>query len=128
MKKVLSIVVAIAFSQSLLSQIWIQPGDAIKHKGETVNLIGFVTNVDQVITRKGGSTFIRIKTPKSKPSLTLLVRYSDRLKFKEAPEIAYLNQYIQVTGLVEMHRGSPQIVLHSEKQILIARDAAPEEE
>jgi DNA/RNA endonuclease YhcR with UshA esterase domain len=128
MKKVLLIVVILTFSLTLFSQTWVQPRDAIKHKGDTVSLIGFVTNVKHATNRDGFATFICLKINDSKHSLTLLVSNSDRAKFKQAPEIAYLNQYVQVTGLVRTYKGNPEIILHSEDQIAIARDAAPEEE
>jgi DNA/RNA endonuclease YhcR with UshA esterase domain len=128
MKKVLSIVVTVTFSLTLFSQTWIQPGDAKNHRGDTVSLVGFVTNVKRATNKDGAATFICLKTKDPKHSLTLRVSSSDRAKFKQAPEIAYLNQYVQVTGLVRTYKGNPEIILHSEDQIAIARDAAPEEE
>ena len=128
MKKVLLIVVTVTFSLTLFSQTWIQPGDAKKHKGDTVSLIGFVTNVKHATNRDGSAMLICLRTKDPKHSLTLRVNSSDRAKFKQAPEIAYLNQYVQVTGLVRTYKGNPEIILYSEDQIAIARDAAPEEE
>jgi DNA/RNA endonuclease YhcR with UshA esterase domain len=128
MKKVLLVVVTVTFSLSLFSQTWIQPGDAKKHKGDTVTLIGFVTNVKQVTHGEGSATLIGLKTKDPKHSLTLRVNSSDRAKFKQAPEITYLNQYAQVTGLVSTYKRNSEIILHNEDQIAIARDAAPEEE
>ena len=128
MKKVLLIVITVTFSLTLFSQIWIQPRDAKKHKGDTVSLIGFVTDVKHVTNGDGSATFICLKTTDSKHSLTLRVSSFDRAKFKQAPEIAYLNQYVQVTGLVRTYKGKLEIILHSEDQIAITRDAAPEEE
>jgi DNA/RNA endonuclease YhcR with UshA esterase domain len=128
MKKVLLIVITVTFSLTLFSQTWIQAKDAKKHKSDTVTLIGFVTNVKHATNREGPATLICLKTKDPKHSFTLRVSSSDRAKFKQAPEIAYLNQYVQVTGLVSTHKGNPEIILHGEDQIAIARDAAPEEE
>jgi hypothetical protein len=127
-KKVFFIVITVTFSLTLFSQIWIQPRDAKKHKGDTVNLIGFVTDVKHATKKDGSATLICLKTKGSKHSLTLRISSSDCAKFKQPPEIAYLNQYIQVTGLVRTYNGEPEIILLSEDQIVIARDAAPEEE
>lgn len=126
MKKFFFIVITGTFSLTLFSQIWIQPKGATKHKGDSVNLIGFVTNAKHATNREGTATLLIIETNNSKQSLTLLVFNSDRVKFKEAPEITYLNQYVQVTGIVGAYKGSPGIILHSEQQISITRDAGPD--
>lgn len=128
MKKFLLIVFTVTLSLTLFSQAWIQPGDAKKHNGDTVSLVGFVTNVKYATNKDDSATFICLTTKDTKHSLTLRISSSDRAKFKQAPEIAYLNQYVQVTGLVRTYKGNPEIILHSEDQIAIARDAAPEEE
>ena len=128
MKKVLSLVVTVAFSLTLCSQIWIQPGEAKTHKGDTVSIIGFITSVKQSTNREGSPTLMCLKTNDSKHPLVLFVANADRGKFKKAPEIEYLNQYVQVTGLVRLYKGIPEIILYSDDQIAIARDAAPEEE
>src|SRR6266496_4628255 len=115
MKKFFLIVVTAIFSFTVFSQTWIRPEEATKHKGDTVNLIGFVTNIKYATYKKDSSMFISLMTKNSKQSLTLLVCRSDRVKFAEAPEITYLNQYVQVNGLVEIYKGKPQIILHSKK-------------
>ena len=128
MKKVFTFIVAATFSFTMFSQNWIRPEEATKHKGDTVSVIGFVTHVKYVIHKKGSRTLITLMTKDSKQPLTLLVCSPDRAKFLEAPETTYLNQYVQVSGLIEIYKGKPQIILHSEKQISIARESAPEEE
>ena len=128
MKKAFTFVVAAIFSLTVFSQNWIRPEEAIKHKGDTVSLIGFVTNVKYITHKKDSRTQIILMTKDSKQPLTLLVCSSDRAKFLETPEITYLNQYVQVNGLIEIYKGKPLIILHNEKQISIARESAPEEE
>lgn len=128
MKKAFTTCIAAILSLSVFSQTWIRPQEPAKHKGDTVNLIGFVTNVKQAAGRKGSPTLITLSGKDSIPSLTLVVWSADRSKFKESLRTAYLDQYVQVKGKVEIYKGDPQIILHSEKQISIARDAAPEQE
>jgi len=128
MKKFFFIVITVTFSVTLFSQIWIQPQQVAKHKGDSVNLIGFVTNVKQETHKEGAATLLVLEGSNSQQSLNLVIFNSDLVRFQEVPETKYLNQYVQVKGVVGLYKGSPGIILHSEKQISIARDAAPEEE
>ena len=128
MKKTFTFVIAAIFSLTVFSQNWIRPEEAIKHKGDTVSLVGFVTHVKYVTHKKNSRTLITLMTKDSKQPLTLLVCSPDRAKFLEAREITYLNQYVKVNGLIEVYKGKSQIILHNIKQISIARESAPEEE
>ena len=122
MKKILSFILAAFFSYTTFSQTWTRPCEAAKHVGDSIIIIGFVTNVQRLTDRKEAPTLVTIGD-KHEIELTLLIPGADRQNFTQTPETAYLNQYVQVTGRVLLYKGKTQITLYSEKQISIARDA-----
>ena len=122
MKTIFSLILAAFFSPMTFSQTWTRPGEAAKHIGDSIIIIGFVTNVQRLTDRKEAPTLVTIGD-KNEIELTLLIPGADRQNFTQTPETAYLNQYVQVTGRVVLYKGKTQITLYSEKQISIARDA-----
>jgi len=123
MKKIFSFILAAFFSSITFSQTWTRPGEAAKHIGDSIIIIGFVTKVQHLTGRKEAPTLVTIGDKNEIEPLTLLVPGADRQNFTQTPETAYLNQYVQVTGRVLLYKGKTQITLYSEKQISIARDA-----
>ena len=123
MKKIFSFILAAFFSSITFSQTWTRPGEAAKHIGDSIIIIGFVTKVQHVTGRKEAPTLVTIGDKNEIEPLTLLIPGADRQNFTQTPETAYLNQYVQVTGRVLLYKGKTQITLYSEKQISIARDA-----
>jgi hypothetical protein len=123
MKKIFSFILAAFFSSMTFSQTWTRPGEASKHIGDSIIIIGFVTNVQRLTDRKEAPTLVTIGDKNEIELLILLIPGADRQNFTQTPETAYLNQYVQVTGRVLLYKGKTQITLYSEKQISIARDA-----
>jgi hypothetical protein len=123
MKKTLSFILAAFFSSITFSQTWTRPGEAVKHIGDSIIIIGFVTNVQRLTDRKDSPTLVTIGDKNKIELLTLLIPGADRQNFTHTPVTAYLNEYVQVTGRVLLYKGKTQITLYSEKQISIARDA-----
>ena len=122
MKKILSFILAAFFSSITFSQTWTRPCEAAKHVGDSIIIIGFVTNVQRLTDRKEVQRWSPLAI-NNEIELTLLIPGADRQNFTQTPETAYLNQYVQVTGRVLVYKGKTQIILYSEKQISIARDA-----
>ena len=128
MKAVISFFIASILSVHSFSQNWTRLNDVAKHKGDTVNIIGFVASTQFKASSKNACTLMTVKMNNSKDLIRLLVLNSDRENFAEAPETAYLNQYVQIIGKVELYKGMPQIILHSDRQISITREGPPEQE
>lgn len=128
MKAVISFFIASILSVHSFSQNWTRLNDVAKHKGDTVNIIGFVACTQFKASSKNAYTLMTVKMNNSKDLIRLLVLNSDRENFAEAPETAYLNQYVQIMGKVELYKGMPQIILHSDRQISITREGPPEQE
>ncbi|MEJ7682808.1 MAG: hypothetical protein WKG06_34100 [Segetibacter sp.] len=121
MKTVLTFLVATVLSLTTFAQTGSQPKEPLNQNGDTVNFFGFVTKANYSADLKGSPTLMNLSGKDFTQSLTLIVWSTDRSKFKEAPETAFLNQYVQVKGKIEIYKGKPQIILHSEKQISILR-------
>ena len=126
LRTVLSIFLFMFLSVKTFSQIWTSPTGVAKHKGDNVRLIGYVTSARYFADDKDAPTLINIGGKNSDQLLTLLVKREDRSNFRNAPETAYTEKYIQVVGKVQMHKGKPRIILHHEKQISIVMEAAPD--
>jgi len=125
MKTVLSFLLATVLSFTAFAQNGIQSKKLLNQNGDTVNLFGFVTKVDYSADSIGSPTLMKFSGKDSTQSLTLIVWSTDRYKFQEAPETAFLNQYVQVKGKIEIYKGKPQITLHSGQQISILRESFP---
>lgn len=130
MKKILATIVAIETFSILpcFSQTWIRPEEAPKHQGDIVNVIGLVTKVENLNDRQGCQMLLSLMTQNSKNSLRVVVCDGHRAEFSQPSQAKYLNQYVQVNGLVENHRRNPRMILRGEEQISILREAAPEGE
>jgi hypothetical protein len=123
MKKAISFTLAAFFSCITFSQTWTRPGDAAKHVGDSIIIIGFVTDVHRLTNGKEAPILVTIGDKDKIELVTLFIPGADRQNFTRTPETAYLNEYVQVTGRVMLNKGKTQIILYSEKQISIARDA-----
>ena len=125
---VISLVFFIFLSTNAFSQTWTSPTGVVKHKGDSVSLIGYVTSARYFADSRDAPTLIIIGGKNSDQLLTLVVRGSDRSNFRNAPETAYTEKYVQVMGKVQIYRGKPRIILHHEKQISIVTEGAPDTE
>ena len=116
----------IFLSTKSFSQTWTSPARVAKHNGDSVRLVGYVTGARYFADDKDAPTLINIGGKNSDQLLTLIVSGNDRSNFRNLPETAYTEKYIQVVGKVQMYKGKPRIVLHHEKQISIVMEAAPD--
>ncbi len=125
MKTILSFLLATVLSFTAFAQNETQFKKLFKQNGDTVNLFGFVTKTNYLANLVGSPTLMNLSGKDSTQSLTLIVWNTDRDKFKEAPETAFLNQYVQVKGKIEIYKGKLQITLHSGQQISILMESFP---
>lgn len=123
MKTILSFLFASVLFLSTIAQNKQQSKKVLNQNGDIVNLFGFITKVNYPADLIGSPTVMNFSGKDSTQSVTLIVWNKDRYKFKEAPETAYLNQYVQVKGKIETYKGKSQITLYSEQQISILRES-----
>ena len=125
MRTILSFLLATILFLTTFAQNETQFKKLLNQNRDTVNLFGFVTKVNYSADLIGSPTLMNFSGKDSTQSVTLIVWSKDKHKFKKAPETAFLNQYVQVKGKIEIYKGKPQITLHSEQQISILRESFP---
>src|SRR5690349_9361407 len=105
MKRVLLMIVTLTLSLALCCQVHIYHSEAQSHKGDTVRLIGSVTDIKQVTKKKDSSTIMYFETSDSRRPIILVVPNNKGEKSKKVPAITYLNQCVQVTGVIKSCKG-----------------------
>lgn len=88
----------------------ITPLEAAAHIGDVATVCGYVANT-RYLTRGRRPTFLNMGRPYPDQDFTVVIWGADRGKFAEAPERAFRNKSICVTGQIEAYRGKPQIVV-----------------
>lgn len=95
--------------------------DASKHVGDRATVEGAVVDAKYASSSNGQPTFLNIGKPYPDPAgFTALIWGSNRGQFSKAPETMYKGKHVCVTGLIETYQGSPEIVVDSPSQIVIA--------
>ncbi|EHQ27280.1 hypothetical protein [Mucilaginibacter paludis] len=115
MKKIGFILLIGFASVKTFAQTTIDAKDAAKHIGEKVTIC------DKIYGGKflsgGGITLLDLGAAHPNELLTLLIKGDDRKKFKDAPEVAFKNKAVCVTGTVIDYKGKPEIVITEADQI-----------
>jgi DNA/RNA endonuclease YhcR with UshA esterase domain len=92
--------------------------EARNHIGETATVCGHVASAHYAARSHGQPTFINLDKPYPNAPFTVLIWGSDREKFG-APETAYQDRDICVTGQIKQYRNAPEIAASEPKQIKI---------
>lgn len=85
--------------------------EAKEHIGETATVCGVVASTRYAVSSRGQPTFLNLDKPYPNQPLTVVIWGVARSNFPEAPEVAYRNKRICVTGRIDTYRGVPQIVV-----------------
>ncbi len=94
--------------------------EAINHIGERTTVYGPVIGATYASSSKGQPTFLNVGKNYPDPArFTVLIWGSDRSKFSPAPEIQYKGKTIYVYGLIEIYKGSAEIIVTSPSQIQV---------
>lgn len=88
----------------------ITPLEAAAHIGDVANVCGYVAST-RYLPRGRRPTFLNMGRPYPDQDFTVVILGVDRTKFGEAPERAFRDKDICVTGRIEVYRGKPQIVV-----------------
>lgn len=91
--------------------------EAAEHVGERAKVCGEVAGVTHATGIGGEPTFINLEREHPDQPLTALIWGNDRARWRTAPERRYPGREICVTGEIEMHEGTPQIIVSSPQQI-----------
>ena len=86
------------------------------HVGENVTVCGTVASANYAIHAKGQPTFLNLDKAYPHQIFTVVIWGSDRSKFR-APEKTLANKRICATGVIQLFRGSPEVILHEANQL-----------
>lgn len=91
--------------------------EASAHVGEKAVVCGRVASATYATRSRGRPTFLNLDKPFPNHIFTAVIFDDYRDKFSYAPE-SLKDSYICVTGLIESHKGKPQIKVRDPSQIL----------
>ena len=86
------------------------------HVGENVTVCGTVASANYATHAKGQPTFLNLDKAYPHQIFTIVIWGSDRSKFG-APEKTLADKRICATGVIQIFRGSPEIIVHEPKEL-----------
>lgn len=95
------------------------PQEAADHVGKQATVCGEVTGITHAPGIGGEPTFINMGDEHPDQPFTALIWGEDRPRWSVAPEQQYADREICVTGRIEEHEGTPQIIASSPRQIQV---------
>lgn len=98
-------------------EICIKANEAIDYIGKAAEVCGKVMSADYLPQIKGEPTFVNLGRPYPNQHFTAVIWGSDRVRWNTPPDQQYENQRICVSGRVELHEGTPQIIVESPSQV-----------
>jgi len=100
-------------------EITIKAEETQHYIGRVAKVCGIVANARFIPQIGGQPTFINFGQPEPDQNFTIVIRGEDRMKWDQPPENIYPHKELCVTGVIESHEGTPQIVVAQPKQIQI---------
>ena len=97
----------------------VDPYEAGEYVGDRAEVCGTVASVSHARQIGGEPTFINLERDHPNQPFTAVIWNEDRPAWDEPPEQRYANQEICVTGTIDMHDGTPQIVVSDPRQIAV---------
>lgn len=91
--------------------------EADGHVGEQAQVCGTVVEGTHVSEIGGEPTFLNLGDAHPNQDFTVVIWASDRPKWSTPPETLYEGQSVCITGSVEMHDGTAQIIASSPRHI-----------
>lgn len=95
----------------------IRADEAVQHIGDSVMVCAKVYTARYLERSKGQPTLLNLGAAFPNQPLTVVIFGEDRINFSAAPEEAYNNKEICVTGVLQLYNEKPQIVVHRKEQI-----------
>jgi len=90
--------------------------EAAHHVGETATVCGSVASANYASHSKGQPTFLNLDKAYPDQTFTAVIWGSDRSKFG-TPESALLGKQVCATGVIQLFRGRPEVILHEPSQL-----------
>ena len=98
-------------------EIRISASEANEHIGKAAEVCGTIVSVNYIAQLGGKPTFINFGRPHPNQLFTAVIWGNNRPKWDVPPERHYINKNICVRGRIEIHDGTPQIVVKHPEQI-----------
>jgi len=114
------VAVVLAAANFALGQQAISPYEASSHVGEYSKVCGQVASTHFANRSRGAPTFINLDEPYPNQVFTALIWVEDRSKFG-SPEERYADREICVSGVIQVYRGIPEIILRNPSQVQITK-------
>ena len=115
----LAFFVAVFFVATVaFGQHWISSFEARSHIGEYSKVCGVVASTHFANRSRGAPTFINLDRAYPDQVFTAVIWVEDRAKFGY-PEQRFADREICVSGVIQMYRGIPEIILRSPAQVEI---------
>lgn len=89
---------------------------ASAHVGENVTVCGTVASANYVTHAKGQPTFLNLDKAYPHQVFTVVIWGNDRSKFG-APEKTLAGKRICATGIIQLFRGSPEVIVQEPKEL-----------
>ena len=97
----------------------IRADEAAQHIGDSVMVCAKVYTARYLERSKGQPTLLNLGAAFPNQPLTIVIFGEDRVNFSAAPEEAYNNKEICVTGVLQLYNEKPQIVVRKKEQITL---------
>jgi hypothetical protein len=95
----------------------IGPSEASSRVGQQATVCGVVDDARHVHTARRQPTFLNFGGRYPNHQFTAVIFAADRVKFDIGPEVTYLNKRTCVTGVIELYREKPQIIVSEPSQL-----------
>jgi len=90
---------------------------ASEYVGRSAEVCGEVSSASYVPRIDGKPTFLNFGHPHPDQYFSAVIWNNNRGKWNQPPERQYRDERICVTGVIEMHEGTPQIIVYDPSQI-----------
>lgn len=97
----------------------IKAEEAAQHIGDSVTICAKVFTARYLSGSKGKPTLLNLGAAFPNQPLTVVIFGEDRAQFSTAPEEAYTDKEICVSGVLQLYNEKPQIVVRKKEQIIL---------
>src|ERR1700676_4860563 len=97
----------------------IAPAEAGRHEGEEAMVCGLVAATKYAAGTRGRPTFLDFGAAYPGQMFQVVIWGTERSRFHEAPETAFLHRQVCVTGRIRLYRGKPEITVKDPAQLVL---------
>lgn len=89
---------------------------ALQHVGQTASVCGSVASTTYATQSRGRPTFLNLDKAYPNETFTIVIWEEDRSKFG-APERSLSGKTVCATGVIQLYRGRPEIIVRETAQL-----------